>query len=169
MAITKYLIPFEQLTETHKIRLDDYLSFLKQEYTLQLDGKTYSISRADFALADHSMRTFLLTDVAMELLAIYTQTLINQTNAANVAKDIPELIRATAERLLTVKFGIEFEDSMDRQTFTPGERLYSVETGSYQTYIGPLPEELASDGYTVCVADGDQIVRARPVDLVKKY
>ena len=170
MAITKYLIPFDKLSETHRLNMEDYNGFLNQSFPLTIHGDRYSISRNDFASADRSMRAYLLSDVAMELLAERVQNYLNLSLDQQPESKIVRLIQDYGAQILNRDFGIEYDDQMDSQDFDYDEPVYSVETGTYMNVLCKIPEKYTQDGYTLCCIEGDKLLtRARPVDLVKKY
>ena len=184
MTETKYLIPFLDLRDTiGAFNSDKWKAHMNKEFNFIVCGVKLHVARYDFGCASESMRTELLSDCAMELLAhlvkaeleSYPSAAISEmcrdAKSKNPTSDLEDALLKEEEKLLVNHFGVPYDRDIDKQKISTNTVCYDGISGRYGTFVCNIPNGFknAPDGKNAIVELDKQLEMTRLVDLVKIY
>lgn len=179
MTKSKYLIPFSDLRDTiGEFDSDKWTAHMNAEFKFTIRGVKCHVARYDLGCASESMRTVLLSDCAMELLAqlvkaeLETYPAISQMcRDAKSKSDLEDALLKEEEKLLVNHFGVPYDSDLDKQKVPVNAACFDGISGKYGTFVCNIPKDYknAHDGKNAIVDLDGQLAMTRLVDLVVNY
>lgn len=179
MIDAKYLIPFSELRDTvGKFNSAKWSAHMDAKFKFTIRGVDCFIARSDFGCASESMKTELLSDCAMELLAqlvkaeLETYPSIKQLcRDVTIKGDLDDAVLKEEEAILVKHFGVPYDSEVDKQTVPVNAVCYDSISHKYGIFVCNLPKDYknAHDGMNAIVDLDGQLVMTRLVDLVVNY
>lgn len=182
MTETKYLIPFFDLRDTiGAFNSDKWKAHMNKAFKFTICGVVCHVARYDLGCASESMRTELLSDCAMELLAhlvkakLETYSAISQmcrdAKSNNPTSDLEDALLKEEETILVNHFGVPYDRDIDKQKISTNTVCYDGISGKYGNFVCNIPNgyKNAPDGKNAIVELDKQLEMTRLVDLVKIY
>lgn len=182
MTETKYLIPFLDLRDTiGTSKSDKWIAHMNAKFKFTIRGVECHVARYDLGCASESMRTELLSDCAMELLAQLVKAKLESYSAIsqmcrdakskNPTSDLEDALLKEEEAILVKHFGVPYDSDIDKQKVPVNAVCYDGISGKYGNFVCNIPKDYknAHDGKNAIVDLDGQLVMTRLVDLVVNY
>ena len=182
MTETKYLIPFSELRDTiGAFNSDKWKAHMNAEFSFTVCSVKLHVARYDLGCASESMRTVLLSDCAMELLAHlvkaklelypFISQICRDAKSNNPTSDLEDALLKEEEALLVNHFGVPYDRDLDKQKVPVNAVCYDSISGKYGNFVCNIPKDYknAHDGKNAIVDLDGQLVMTRLVDLVVNY
>lgn len=182
MTETKYLTPFSELRDTiGAFNSDKWKAHMSAEFNFTVCGVKLQVARYDLGCASESMRTELLSDCAMELLAHLVKAelesypdislMCRDAKSNNPTSDLEDALLKEEEDILVKHFGVPYDRDLDKQKVPVNAVCYDGISGKYGNFVCNIPKDYknAHDGKNAIVDLDGQLVMTRLVDLVVNY